>query len=80
MSYETIRINELAKEMNISNKDLLDKLAKISIVGKTHSSTLTPEQVRKIKDFIAQGENTAKPAKPKAFIKLSQKKNSKKKL
>ena len=68
MSYETIRINELAKEMNISNKDLLDKLAKISIVGKTHSSTLTPEQVRKIKDFIAQGENTAKPAKPKAFI------------
>ena len=53
MSYETIRINELAKELNISNKDLLDKLAKISIVGKTHSSTLTPEQVKKLKDFIA---------------------------
>ena len=68
MSYETIRINELAKEMNISNKDLLDKLAKIQIVGKTHSSTLTPEQVKKLKDFIANGEKIVKPSKPKAFI------------
>ena len=68
MSYETIRINELAKELNLTNKDLLDKLAKISIVGKTHSSTLTPDQVKKIKDFIANGEKIAKPAKPKAFI------------
>ena len=68
MSYETIRINELAKEMNLSNKDLLDKLAKIQIVGKTHSSTLTFDQVKKLKDFIANGEKIAKPAKPKAFI------------
>ena len=68
MSYETIRINELAKELNISNKDLLDKLAKIQIVGKTHSSTLTPDQVRKLKDFIADGEKVVKPSKPKAFI------------
>ena len=68
MSYDTIRINELAKELNLSNKELLEKLAKISIVGKTHSSTLTPEQVKKIKDFIAGGEVVQKPAKPKAFI------------
>ena len=68
MSYDTIRINELAKELNISNKELLEKLAKISIVGKTHSSTLTTEQVKKIKDFIAGGEVVQKPAKPKAFI------------
>ncbi len=68
MSYETIRINELAKELNISNKELIDKLAKISITGKTHSSTLTPEQVKRLKDFIASGEQVSKPAKPKAFI------------
>ena len=68
MSYETIRINELAKEMNLSNKDLLDKLAKIQIVGKTHSSTLTLDQVKKLKDFIENGEKIAKPSKPKAFI------------
>ena len=68
MSYDTMRVNELAKELNISNKELLDKLAKISIVGKTHSSTLTSDQVRKIKDFIANGEKISKPSKPKAFI------------
>ena len=68
MSYETIRINELAKELNISNKELIDKLTKISITGKTHSSTLTPEQVKRLKDFIAGGEQISKPAKPKAFI------------
>jgi len=68
MSYETIRINELAKELNLSNKDLIDKLSKISITGKTHSSTLTPEQVKRLKDFIAGGEKIAKPQKPKAFI------------
>ncbi len=68
MSYETIRINELAKEMNLSNKDLLDKLSKIQIVGKTHSSTLTSDQVKKLKDFIEGGEKVAKPSKPKAFI------------
>ena len=68
MSYNTIRINELAKELKITNKELLEKLAKINIVGKTHSSTLTPEQVKKLKDFIANGEKAVKPSKPKAFI------------
>ncbi len=68
MSYETTRINELAKELNLSNKDLIAKLEKIAITGKTHSSTLTPEQVKKIKEFIANGEKTEKPQKPKAFI------------
>lgn len=68
MSYETIRINELAKELNLSNKDLIAKLEKVAITGKTHSSTLTPEQVKKIKEFIANGEKTVKPQKPKAFI------------
>ena len=68
MSYNTIRINELAKELNISNKELIAKLEKISIVGKTHSSTLTLDQVKKIKDFIANGDKVVKPQKPKAFI------------
>ncbi len=68
MSYETIRINELAKELNLTNKELIEKLSKISIVGKTHSSTLTPDQVRRIKEFIANGEKEVKPQKPKAFI------------
>ena len=67
MSFETKRINELAKEMGISSKEILDKLAQISITGKTHSSTLTPEQVKKLKDFMQTGE-VKEVKKPKAFV------------
>ena len=48
MSLNTpIRINELAKELKMTNKEVIEKLEAISITGKTHSSTLTPDQVRR---------------------------------
>ena len=65
MSYETIRISELAKELGKSSKEILEKLEKIGITAKTHSSTLTPDQIKRLKDFIATGEIKAKP---KAFV------------
>ena len=66
MSYETIRISELAKEMGLSSKEVLAKLEKMGVTGKTHSSSITQEQIKRLKDFIAGGE--VKKAKPKAFI------------
>ncbi len=67
MSFETIRINELAKELGLPSKEVLDKFAKISVTGKTHSSTVTMEQVKKLKDFIASG-GVKEHKKPKAFV------------
>lgn len=67
MSLDTIRINELAKELNLSNKEILDKFAQLSIMGKTHSSTVTADQRKKLEDFIASGGKT-EIKKPKAFI------------
>lgn len=67
MSFDTIRINELAKEMGLSNKEILEKFAQISITGKTHSSTVTIDQVKKLKDFIASG-GVQEVKKPKAFV------------
>lgn len=67
MSFETIRINELAKELKLSSKDVIEKLAQISITGKTHSSTLTIDQVKRLKDFINAG-SVKEVKKPKAFI------------
>lgn len=67
MSFDTIRINELAKEMGLSSKEVIEKFAQISVTGKTHSSTVTVDQVKKLKEFIASGGvKTAK--KPKAFV------------
>ncbi len=68
MSFDTIRINELAKEMGLSSKEVLEKFAQISITGKTHSSTVTVDQVKKLKDFIASGGVKQQAKKPKAFV------------
>lgn len=67
MSVENIRVNELAKELNLSSKEVLDKFAQISISVKSHSSTITSDQVRKLKDFINAGSKV-EVKKPKAFI------------
>ncbi len=68
MSFETpIRINELAKEMGIQSKEIIEKLAQMSITGKTHSSTITPDQIRRLKEFMTQGSQPA-VKKPKAFV------------
>ena len=67
MSFETKRINEIAKELNMTSKEILEKLAAMNITGKTHSSTLTPDQERRLKDLIKNGPNQ-QAKKPKAFV------------
>ena len=67
MSFETKRINEIAKELNITSKEIIEKLTEMGITGKTHSSTLTPDQERRLKDYIKTGSLPVSK-KPKAFV------------
>ena len=67
MSYETVRISELAKELGLPSKEVVEKFAAIGVTGKTHSSTVTQEQIKRLKAFIADG-GVKKTAKPKAFV------------
>lgn len=67
MSLDSIRVNELAKELNLSSKEVIDKFAQLSITGKTHSSTVTADQRKKLEEFIAAGSKI-EVKKPKAFI------------
>lgn len=67
MSVENIRVNELAKELNLTSKEVLDKFAQLSIPVKSHSSTVSADQMRKLKDFINAGSKI-EVKKPKAFI------------
>lgn len=68
MSFESsIRINELAKELGISSKEIIEKYTQMGITGKTHSSTVTPDQIRRLKEFISQGSQVV-AKKPKAFV------------
>ena len=67
MSYETVRISELAKELGLQSKEVIEKFAQIGITGKTHSSTVTTDQISRLKSFIADG-GVKKVQKPKAFV------------
>ena len=68
MSFETpIRINELAKELGIPSKEIVEKYTQMGITGKTHSSTVTPDQIRRLKEFISQGSQVV-AKKPTAFV------------
>lgn len=64
---DNIRVNELARELGLTSKEVIEKFAKIQIVVKAHSSSVTPEQVKKLKDFISGGSSVV-AKKPKAFI------------
>ena len=63
---DSLRVSELAKELNLSSKELIEKFAEIDIAVKSHSNTVTPDQIRKVKEHlgVAPKKNTAK----KAFI------------
>ena len=68
MTQETIRVYDLANELKISNKEVIELLEKkVQIKVKSHSSTLTAEQVKRFKELMKDpAQKTAN--KPKAFI------------
>lgn len=48
---DNIRVYELAKELNKTNKEVLDVLEnKMGVKGKSHSSVITDEQAKKSKN------------------------------
>ena len=49
---DKIRIYELSRDLNLENKDILDAAQKLSISVKSHSSSISAEDARKIKNLI----------------------------
>ena len=58
-----MKVHELAKELELSSKDLMDKLKKIGIEAKSHLSTLEDDEIKLIKEKLAK--KTSSKAKPK---------------
>ena len=67
MDKENIRVYELAKELGLANKALIEHIEKIGIKVKSHSSSLTSAQVDQIKKSFAP-KQCDEVRKPKAFI------------
>ncbi len=49
MSKEKVRIYELSKELELENKEILEICSELSIVAKSHSSTITESQAESIR-------------------------------
>jgi len=49
---DKIRIYELSRDLNLDNKDILDAAQKLSISAKNHSSSISAEEAKKIKNLI----------------------------
>ncbi|WP_288260102.1 translation initiation factor IF-2 [uncultured Prochlorococcus sp.] len=56
---DKIRIYELSRDLNLENKDILDAAQKLSISVKSHSSSISAEEAKKIKNLINK-ENSDK--------------------
>ena len=49
---DKIRIYELSRDLNLDNKDILSAAQKLSISVRSHSSSISAEEAKKIKNLI----------------------------
>ena len=57
---DKIRIYELSRDLNLDNKDILDAAQKLSISVKSHSSSISVEEAKKIKNLINKKNHSDK--------------------
>jgi len=65
---DKIRIYELSRDLNLDNKDILDAAQKLSISVKSHSSSISAEEAKKIKNLINKKNSTKKIQIKKFFL------------
>ena len=69
-----MRVHELAKDLNISSKELIEKANEaLGLSLKSHSSTIGDSYIEKIKALYKKDEPKKPANKPKAFIVKKQK-------
>ena len=49
---DNLRVSELAKELGMTSKEIIEKFSEIDIVVKSHSNTVTPTQIKKLKEHL----------------------------
>jgi translation initiation factor IF-2 len=62
------RIHEIAKELGITSKEMLRACERLEIEAKSHSSTITPDDEKTLRDFFKQKVSGAPKTLPKDFL------------
>ena len=68
-----VRIYELSRDLGLDNKDVLDAAEKLGVAAKSHSSSISDDEARRIRNLISgngsgNAEAPAKPAAPSKAI------------
>ncbi|MBB5345520.1 translation initiation factor IF-2 [Tunturibacter empetritectus] len=50
-----VRINDLARELEVKSRPILDALEAIGVSGKTHSSSIEADQAERVRDYFKNG-------------------------
>ena len=64
---DSIRVSELARELGMTSKEVIEKFGEVDIIVKSHSNTVTPTQIRKLKEHLGLTPKKSS-SKPKAFV------------
>ncbi len=64
-----VRINDLARELEVKSRPILDALEAIGVTGKTHSSSIEADQAEKVREYFRNGGKSSASAKPPAETK-----------
>src|ERR1700761_5836654 len=54
-----VRINDLARELEVKSRPILDALEAIGITGKTHSSSIETDQAEKVREYFKGGSRSS---------------------
>ena len=50
-----VRINDLARELEVKSRPILDALEAIGVTGKTHSSSIEADQAERVREYFKNG-------------------------
>src|SRR5579862_2585622 len=59
-----VRINDLARELEVKSRPILDALEAIGVTGKTHSSSIEADQAERVREYFKNGGKSTSTSKP----------------
>ena len=59
-----VRINDLARELEVKSRPILDALEAIGVTGKTHSSSIEADQAERVREYFKNGGKSGTATKP----------------
>src|SRR5271154_4849432 len=57
-----VRINDLARELEVKSRPILDALEAIGVTGKTHSSSIEADQAERVREYFKNGGKSSTAA------------------